>query len=475
MPIASLDVPARRERGARGTIRLACALAAALGGGCATLIVTPPSVEKPAGPLSLDAAIALAIRNSPDVWVAEERLNAAQAAIDLAESAFWPTVIVSERFTRTDTPSRAFSNILDQGNFDDSIDFNDPGATTNFRTGIAGGLTLYDGGRRGARVRAAEAREASLEAERVTLVRDLAYEVARAFFLVHQARAAADAAERADEALERRLGATEARFEEGAARRSDVLDARLRRAEAREAAVVARVSASRAEAALGTLLGIGAAEPFELLAPPEDPIDETPPLDDVLRRARANRFELARARSALEEAWAVVDAARASVAPEIGAFGDFGFDDENLMLTNSSWLFGLALVEDLADALRTPYRVRAAVSGLAVAMAEARKAMLGVEDDVRNAILDAEAADARAASAGEAVALADARFRRVEAEYEEGASDPASVLEARFALTRAEAGLEVATLERRRARVALAHAAGEFPEPPRAAPEVEEP
>ena len=50
-----------------------------LAGGCAVPEYIPPKLEKPTGPLSLDAAVGLAIRNNPNVAMAKERLGAASA------------------------------------------------------------------------------------------------------------------------------------------------------------------------------------------------------------------------------------------------------------------------------------------------------------------------------------------------------------------------------------------------------------
>src|SRR5690606_18555447 len=133
---------------------------------------------RPDEPLSLDEAVGLAIRNNPDIFAAEERVTAARAAIDEAHSYYWPVLAIVERFTQTDTPSQAFASILDQRRFSNTLDFNDPGVTPNFRTGLTGSITLFDGGRRRARALAAQASALSAEARAEIVRRDIALEVA---------------------------------------------------------------------------------------------------------------------------------------------------------------------------------------------------------------------------------------------------------------------------------------------------------
>ncbi|MBI1851577.1 MAG: TolC family protein [Planctomycetes bacterium] len=437
--------------------------------GCTQLEYVPSKREQPSGPMSLDDAVALALRNNPDVAIARERANAARAAIDEATSQYWPSVAFEERFTRTSSPSRAFGNILDQRRFDDSIDFNDPGDTSNFRTGFAASLTLYDFGRRRARVSAAEATADAIAAQETQVRRDVAFEVARAYFLVFKARASAAAGEELADTLRRHATIVQARVDEGAARRTDVLEAQMRLSEDREATIVSRMSAARAEAALRVLLGLGVEEPIELLPPTTTTgtdgavvgATENPSL--LFARARQHRAEIVRAQKRIDEAAAGVDAARASAYPDLSLSGDVGFDDRDPRLGHASWLFGLGFLESLTDILRAPSRVRQAVANLAVAHESARSAQLEVERDVRNALLDAEEANAHRDVAAEALALAEEVRRRVQAEFDEGASEVSQLLDSDVAMITARTRLASAGYDQALSRISIAHAVGEYP------------
>ncbi len=435
-----------------------------LASGCAGPEYIPPPPEKPTAPLSLEAAVDLAIRNNPDITAAKERLAAAQAAIDEAYSYYWPVLQLIEKFTQTDTPSRAFGSILDQGQFSPSLDFNDPGVTSNFRTGIAGSITLYDGGRRRARVAAQIADALSLQAALDTARRDIAFEVARAYFLVFKARETAEAQEKSIETLNTHLRITEARLSEGAVRRSDVLAVRVRLAETREAAIVARNSSLRAKAGLRVLLGLGVEDPLQLQPPPKAQVFPPPDLKSLLKQARENRSEILRAKREIEKAAAKVREAYAGYFPEITIFGDFGFDSRDSFFENPSWLWGVSFMESLFDALRTPTRVREAMANLAAVYASGRKTVLQVELDVRHSILDAEDADARYEVATQAADLAEESLRLVEVEYREGTATITRLLESELALTQARTRLSAATYDRTLSRISIEHATGRYPE-----------
>jgi outer membrane protein TolC len=432
--------------------------------GCSGKEPLLPEPRKPEGPLSLDAAVALALENNPDLLAAGERVAAARAAVDEAASQYWPVLRFIESFTQINQPSRAFGSILDQRDFDASVDFNDPGITPSWQTGLTGSITLYDGGRRRARVlaREAEAESAAAAAERTR--HDIAYEVARSFYLLHKAREAAAAQERSISTLTAHVRIAEARVAEGAARRSEALAVGVRLAETREAAVVARSSAARAEAGLKILLGLRWNDPLVLESP--GPFAPGPPEDSgaLFGRAAARRPELLEAAAAARGAMARVKEATAGYLPEVTLLGSMGWDDNNPFdLRHVNWTWGVTFLESLINAFRAPIHVREALAALKAAAAAARSAQLRVELDVQNALLDAEEAAARQETASQAQALAEESLRLVEAEYQQGAANVTRLLDAELALTQARTRLSAATHDRALAAVAIAHAAGELP------------
>ncbi|MGQ9589933.1 MAG: TolC family protein [Planctomycetota bacterium] len=448
--------------------RLAAVAGALLtAGGCAAPAHVPPAIEKPAGPLTLPRAVELCLRNNPDIQAAAERVAVARGAIDEAVSSYWPVLQFVESFTMAERPSQAFAFRLDQRRFSLPADLPDPGITTDWRTGLGASLTLYDGGRRRARVQAtaAEAQSAAAEAERVR--RDLALEVARAYVMVLKARETASDQETSLKTLDEHLRITEAREGVGAARRSDVLAVRVRVAETREAKIAASNAAERALAGLRVLLGLEVDEPIELAGPV--PVGDRPrgDLRALLDLAKAQRWELVRASKEVEAAEARLREALATYHPDVTLFGGFGFDAKNpAHFEYGNWSWGFSFVKDLVAILRAPHRGRQAAAARDAAHAAARKALLEVQLDVKNALLDGEESDARFEVAAQAVELAEETLRLVEAEYRAGAATVTKLLDAELALTQARTRLSSAAHDRALSRIALAHAVGEFPAPP---------
>ena len=54
------------------------------------------------------SALDYAVAHNPDARLAQQRINAAQAGLEQADSAFWPQLQVQSSYTRTDNPMMAF-------------------------------------------------------------------------------------------------------------------------------------------------------------------------------------------------------------------------------------------------------------------------------------------------------------------------------------------------------------------------------
>ena len=80
---------------------------------------------------TLDRAVLTALERHPDARVARARVDAAQAMVDQAQSAWRPQVSLSGRYTDTNSPMMAFGSILNQRAFNFGLDFNRPGNIDN--------------------------------------------------------------------------------------------------------------------------------------------------------------------------------------------------------------------------------------------------------------------------------------------------------------------------------------------------------
>ena len=158
-------------------------------------------------------SVAFSLANSPDSRVALQRINMATAVVDQARVGYYPNVDISAQYGQTNNPMYSFGNILNQGTFSPSIDFNNPGRTDdlNLRAGVE--YRFYNGGRDQAGVEAAEAGVAKSHMERETMHSRLAFEVVRSFQSMVQAEEMLAARNASIAAIRASLSVARARFD----------------------------------------------------------------------------------------------------------------------------------------------------------------------------------------------------------------------------------------------------------------------
>ena len=149
-----------------------------------------------AEPWTLERALDYALAHNPDARIAQQRIAAAQAGLEQADSAFWPHFQVQSGYTRTDNPMMVFGDILNQraynyvaANFNNVPDVDD----LNARGMVT--VPLYAGGRNVAGRQAAKANAEAAKQDSAAVRNELGFEVSRAFYTVLKTRQFIQAAE----------------------------------------------------------------------------------------------------------------------------------------------------------------------------------------------------------------------------------------------------------------------------------------
>ncbi len=417
----------------------------------------------PAHPLTLDEAVRLAFDNNPDVHAAAERIGQAKASLGEATSAFFPQVSARLSYTRTDNPSQAFGMILSQRSFSLNQNFNNPGPTQDVRPEIIGVLPLFRGGRDYQRRLAAELGVDAARFERDAVRNTLADAVVAGYYALLATPEQVQATAASIDAVASALKQSRARFDEGSALKSDVLSLEVRLAAAREEHVRAQNAVELTRAGLRVLLGLGATAPLQVAPTTKAEAPNLPAtFEEALARALRQRPELQASARLVQIREHEVKAERAAYLPRIDAMGTYGQDATDLGLSSSkdNWTFGAVAELDLFSGFRTAERVRAAERKLAEAREDERKTRLGVERDVKAALLNLDEARQRAQVAEAAVAAAEEALRLVQEQYRAGAVIITRYLDAEVARTDARSRAIAARYDARRAEGGLQQAIG---------------
>jgi outer membrane protein TolC len=417
--------------------------------------------DAPALALTIEEAQARAVQASNRLAEAQARESAAEAAILAREAASRPQVTAIASYTRTNHV----------------VEFTVPGPTgvprvlypdipDNYVARMDLQWPIYTGGRSDALERAARAEAAAVASEVAVARAELRLEVARAFWAVVTARAAADVLQQGVARAQAHLADARERQNAGLVPPNEVASAEAQESRSRMLLIEAQNQRDVASADLARLVGGDLAQPIE----PASPLAGAAPLPDSLealvaaaRASRAERTTLERRIDAAEEQRTAAAAGRLPVVALAGGV-DYARPNPRIFPRagewEESWDVGVNVRWSLWDGGRTAAEV-AQTSSLTVA---ARRrladfdAVLGVE--VRQRALEIDSGRAAVAAADDAVRAATEAHRVVTERYRAGVITQTEVLDAEVALLQAELDRTRALAGIRLAEARLARAMG---------------
>jgi len=370
-----------------------------------------------AEPWTLDHALEVALKNSPDARIARQRVAGAEALTEQAQSAWYPQISVQGRYLETNSPMMAFGSILNQRAFNFGLDFNDPGRIDDLNATGTVAYNLYSGGRAAAGLAAAKNGARAAAEDLRAAQQQLGAAVVKSCLDIRKAREAVAAVEAGAQAYTAAVAVAQARFDAGQMLKADLLSLQVQLAQTQENLAAARHGAALAERAFWFVLGLDpAGGPVELA--PDDPALArltAPATGDFSRRP-----ELVGLQERVRAAEAMVRAARGARQPTVNAFASYQYDRGwQLDHAGDSWLAGVSVDLNVFDGGQTGGKIRQATAELEQAKEMLRKATLGIDLEVEQARLAHDeaverlAVTARAAQqAEESAALSRARFEK---------------------------------------------------------------
>lgn len=422
----------------------------------ATLAVSAAFAADAPRSLTLPEAILLALAKNPDLATAEHRVRAARAALQQTEAAFWPQVKLAGTYSASDNPAQVFMMTLSQRAFDiTTANFNHPDATDNLNGRVVASYSLYNGGTDLATRQAAQLGTEAREAARDAVRNDLAFEVTRSFHTIGKARQFARAAEAAVASMEANLKLARDRHDAGQALKTDVLDAEVRLAAARENLVQARNALALSETIFRNTLGVGETENVTA-----GTAAFTAPARATTATDFSGRPELLAAEKAVAVAERKVRAAQGGHQPRVSAFARYDLDSGNARDYERSWLAGVNVELDIFDGFLNRGKVAEARADLDAAREQLRKTELVLQLEVQQARLNLAEAQARLDTTAKATAQAEESRQLTQERYGNGLALFTQVLDAETALTAARQRRAAAEADAWIAEAALQKALG---------------
>jgi outer membrane protein TolC len=441
--------------------------AAALAATLATAAALPAAARGEA--LTLDDALALAARQSPDLATARADAQSAAADYTAGVGGVLPRLDLSTSIGHQWTGPTSTVNVSGV-QFPVNVAASDTG---NYALQLQLVQPLFDWTtfREVARARWSD-RAAARRYDEATLT--VAFDVTQRFYEVVRAERSLDVLEKTAARSEDLVGRADALFAAGRAPKSDTLQARVNLANDRIAAEAQRVRVTTARTALAQALGRSDGPELQVVAPASlDPAapaaPEPPPLDALRATARDRRPAIAAQKALVAAADAAASGARGRWFPTVSAQGSYAKQGASFASTEGVYgdpsrayyaLAQLVLTWNLFEGRRTVAAERRADASLLRARADQERT---------DALVAKELADARAAVvslarqvalATDAATVASQGLGVARDRLEAGLANQLEVRDASLKVTQAELSLVQARIDHAVARADLARAAG---------------
>ena len=416
--------------------------------------------------LGLDNCLGLALKRNHDVLLASEALIQAEADITRARSGLLPFLSAEATYTRLDEAltftfgPQTFA--LGPQTLDipaQSFTFMDENI---FHGGIVVKQPIFTGGKLIAGYKAAKyAREARIT-EKESIEEEIVFQVTRAYWTAQVAEAFQKVAAEGVHLLKTHEHDVAILVREGASPAIDLLRTRTDLANTQKQLNAADNALDLGLSALKNLLVIDLEEPLSLSDRLERPPRPVGDLSTFTLLAMSNRPEIASLQFQLAAARQAVRAGKGEYLPTIGLEGRYEYIEGDVrdLEGGDHWTLGVGAQMPLWNWKSTGANVRKAKSQLEQVNIQLQKIESQVRLEVRQAFLNLGKAEKNIEAAEASLEAAREAYRLATVSYQAGEGTNTEVLDARTALTRAEANHVQALFEYNVALAALERAVG---------------
>lgn len=399
-----------------------------------------------------EQAVAFAIAGNPDSTIAGKRIEEAEAAAAMSKASDYPLINLASEYGQTNNPMYSFGNILNQGAFDNTIDFNDPGRTDNLQVKAMIQYRLYNGGRDLADREASAALIDISQTDLVAVHQQLGFEVVKTFQAIIQAEKMVTVRDEELAAITAALEVAQARYEAGDLLRQDLLNLELQQSRASENLIQSRHTLELTKRGFLNLLGLRQGE--VVVDPDSGRNQKMPEIIDFKKR-----HELTRLESQIQAAEAELKKAEGAKLPTVDTFASYQVDSGIVLEeAGNSWMAGVKMNYNLFDGHRTSAQITLTRLKLQELRGVKIKTELALNLEVQQALLDYKQAEERISVTDKMVGVAEEVARLSRERFKEGVILSSDLIDfemrlsdARARQLAARAGYQVAIANLRRA------------------------
>ncbi|WP_342381653.1 TolC family protein [Myxococcus stipitatus] len=400
--------------------------------------------------VTLEEAIARALKANPQVAQAKGSVTNAEAAELSAVGAYIPSLSAS-----------ASGSLASTERIEPVTGAVVSGSNDTYSAGLAASWNVFTGGQRSATRKQTRAQSGAAQAQLTAQRAAAVLAVERAFYEVLRAMGLEEVANARIERARQNEGAAERRLAVGSATRSDLLRAQLDHTTAKEALRTAETQRTSAALALGRLVG----EDGPVEASPDANITPKPlTLTDaaLISELEANAPDVLAAASTLGASQAGVSVAKATYLPTVrlSAGYDWFNQDPSFNGGRTSWSVRLGVSYPIFDGFLREERVQRARTQEVVSQAQLADTRRAVRSGAGQALAQLRLAEDRITFSVQSVEVAREDLKVQQERYRLGATTILELLTSQESLVQAEINLVSSRFDYRIARAELEALAG---------------
>jgi outer membrane protein len=384
-----------------------------------------------AAPLSLEDAIAVALKQNPR-WLAGQReVDVARAQVGVASATLYPNVNLNSQMSRS-------QNAGGGGNNNNNL-LNAASGSGLSQVSLNVQQILLDFGRRAENIKAAEKLAQSSAYQAEALRQDVVLEVRQRYYQAHTDHQTVAIQQGVVKNSQRHLLETQGFYRAGLQPLNEVTKAEADLAQAQLDLVLAQTALEQDWVLLNQSLGRSSVEAYELTVVSTERSNFDPPLDRLVDLAYAFRPEARQIAAQIEAATARMEAAYRNRYPTLSANAQTGYRGVNGPL-EEFWSVGLNLSFNLFNGFQDRFQAegfRAQAEALTASLAATRQQ---VYSDTSRAQISLKNARAAIEAAGVNVRSSQSNFQLARRRYETGLGSNLEYQDAQLLLARAQIG-----------------------------------
>ena len=393
-------------------------------------MISAPVPDAMKKPITLEQALQVAFKNSPNIQAALSQVEVSRGSIDEARAGFDPTFNIQTSYTRQGPDSTT------EASGGQAIDTVSPSSTVaslsvqlpldiSRRIRYSSDIALY-----------------SFQIQYLSMVsvsQQLIMDVKSAYYDLLRACGQESVAQAAVDSAKSRLENIRAKREEGTVPKFDLTSAEVELENLNQQLISAENQVRIAQSSLNAVLGVDVNNPTQVISDDVPVTIDTIDIPKSVDEAYSRRPEVKAAQTTVTVSKVNVNLERSGLLPSLSLTGgpSYNFNPSGLSPTNYSWQASAVINIPLWDGGKAKSRVRQARAGVQNSAASLEKTKITVATEVRRAALDLQEAALRTKTTARAVSLAEDALGIALDRFDAGIAVQVEVTNAQSQLTQA--------------------------------------